>query len=592
VGAEPNDASREPADRPAGEGALEKGPPRAADEGTAGLPEQPAAAPAPESGPPGTPPPAPAAMGYAGAGAIPPPPSAPPAHGGAPFPHGNPPPPAPRGEADRTRAAVTALLNLSGLGLGYVLLRHWIGAALAWAATALLLLVSLPADVDGIPAGILVGYGVLLLVLAADGARRGLCTPLRAGDRLRRLALPLALVLLLVPVGGSLAYGAARDEAKEQALLERLAAADTLVESADGLTFGDAQPIYRRALGEYQDLATEHKGSRAAKRVPASLDTLYEKGAAPYAKQSYCEAVAALTYLRTLPRTFGTGLLGNRPARTDGPLAHSLYECGVAALGREAARPSAGESLNTLHNTFPDSDHAAKVEPAVRDAIRSRTADLTGDDPCDTKDELRALRSDLDVLADPAVEDAAEEAASAVEKGDFACGTWQFRNKDFDDARTTMNQYAEDYPDSDRSARARSVAIAAEIAEEEPEAGRKLPPASNPGGSRMLMVISNDGPGSVEVLYTGPVTGRVTLKTCTTCTKYSGLIARGAKPKVCTGPSSKYPKATLLLPAGSYHFLQKRAPSSTSLYGDTKTSRQKIEPGYSYTNCLYVTSLF
>ncbi|KOX32479.1 hypothetical protein ADL06_10520 [Streptomyces sp. NRRL F-6491] len=485
------------------------------------------------------------------------------------------------------------MLNLSGLGLGYVLLRNWIGAVLCWLATAALLVAALPADVDGVPVGVLVGYGVFLLAVAADGFRRGLRATLRVGTAFRRLALPLALVLLAVPAGGSLAYGAARDEAKEEALLARLTTADERVKSGEGLLFERAEPLYRLALATYQDLGTKHAGSRAGKLVPARLDAYYAQLSAPYAKKDYCKAVAPLTHLRGLSGTVDKDLLGTRPAKADEPLAESLYGCGTAALGVQAADPSAETSLNALFDTFPKSSQAARVEPAVREAIKTRSAAVDGAAPCDTVVELRTIRTSVNALPDTTFEGAAREVATAVERGDFACGTSQFRSKDFDDAVTTMTQFAKDHPGSPKAAHARSIAIAAEIADEEPEAGKSLPPAKAPGGARMVMVVSNDGPGSVELLYTGPTTGKVTLNACATCTKYKDpLLSISPKVKACTGPASKYPKATLLLPAGNYHFLQKRADTGTSSAGDTKTSKTKIEPGYSYTNCLYVTSAF
>ncbi|MFF3758446.1 hypothetical protein [Streptomyces sp. NPDC002185] len=557
-----------------------------------GVPAGAAAGPAPQAG-------------WAGSGTAPPPPGAPPGFGpppgygppggyGPPPAHGPQPPARPPGDANPAQAAAIALLNLSGLGLGYVLLRQWIGAAVCWLATAALLVAALPADVDGVPRALLIGYGVVLLAAAADGARRGLRATLRIGDSLRRLALPLALVLLAVPAGGSLAYGSARDEAKEQALLEQLAAADKLVKSADGLSFDKAEPIYRQALTGYEDLGTRYAGSRAGKLVPDRLDAYYKTVSAPYGEKKYCEAIAPLKHLRELPATVDKGLLGSRPAKTDEPLAESLYQCGTAALGVQTAKPTASDSLNTLYTTFPKAEQTTRVEPAVREAIKTRTTALSGGAaPCDTTVELRALRASLSTMRDPSLAGASKEAAAAVQRGDFACGTAQFRNKEFSSAASTMTDYAKTYPDSPQAAHARSIAIAAEIAEEEPAAGKALPPADVPGGARMVMVISNDGPGEVEVLYTGPMTGRVTLKACGTCTKYrTPLLVNSPKIKACTGPSSKYPKATLLLPAGDYHFLQKRAATGTSTAGDTKSSKTKIEPGYSYTNCLYVTSLF
>ncbi|MFI0984959.1 hypothetical protein [Streptomyces exfoliatus] len=573
-----------------------------------------AAAAAPQGAAPGpVPQPVPGAAagpGWAGAGAgATPPPGSPPGYGppqgygGQPPGYGPPPgyggqppaqPPAqPRGEANPAQAAMIGLLNLSCLGLGYVLLRNWVGAALCWIATAALLVMALPADVDGVPQGLLIGYGVFLLAVAADGARRGLRATLRIGAAFRRLALPLALVLLAVPAGGSLAYGAARDEAKQQALLEQLAAADALVKSAEGLPFDKAEPTFRTALTAYEDLGTKHAGSRAGKLVPARLDTYYETLSAPYTEKKYCAAVPQLTHLRGLPDTVDKTLLGTRPAKTDEPLAHSLYECGAAALGVATSAPDARESFNKLLGDFPKSSHAARVAPAVEASIKTRSSALAGSaEPCDTTAELRVIRASVDGMPDPSLENAGDQVAAAVQKGDFACGTDQFKDKDFKSALDTMTAYAKDYPTSPQAAHARSIAIAAEIAEEEADAGKKLPPADVPGGARMVMVVSNDGPGEVELLYTGPMTGKVTLKACGTCTKYkTPLLVNSPKIKACTGPASKYPKATLLLPAGNYHFLQKRA-AGTSSAGDTKSSKAKIEPGYSYTNCLYVTSLY
>ncbi|MGW6390103.1 hypothetical protein ACWFR1_06255 [Streptomyces sp. NPDC055103] len=525
--------------------------------------------------------------GWAGAGTLPPPPAAPPGYG---------PPPGsgPRGEANPAQAALIGLLNLSCLGLGYVFLRNWIGAALCWAATVALLVLVLPADVDGVPPGVLIGYGAFLLVVAADGARRGLRATLRLGASFRRLALPLAVVLLAVPAGGSLAYGAARDEAREQALLDRLAAADAQVKSADGLAFDKAQPIFAKALDVYEDLGTKQAGSRAGKLVPERLDAYYETVSYPYKNTMYCEAIAPLKHLRGLADSFDKELLGARPAKTDEPLAHSLYECGTSALGVSTATPTAETSLNELLGTFPKSSHATRVEPAVRAALKTRTTALdSGTEPCEVTAELHTLRTSLRAMTDPSLDGATREAKEAAQRGDFACGSDQFKDKEFEEAAKTMTEYAKAYPDSPQAAHARSIAIAAEIADEEPAAGKKLPPSEVPGGTRMIMVVSNDGPGEVELLYTGPMTGKVTLKACATCTKYPGpIFSQGKKVKACTGPSSKYPKATLLLPAGDYHFLQKRATTGTSTAGDTKTSKAKIEPGYSYTNCLYVTSGF
>ncbi|MEU5987193.1 hypothetical protein [Streptomyces sp. NPDC047434] len=538
---------------------------------------------------------------WAAGGAIPPPPGQPPVIGSST--PGLPGPPVPL-ESNPAQAVLVGLLNLSCLGLGYVLLKHWRSAAVCWAATVILLVIALPADVDGVPPGALIGYGLFLLAAAADGARRGLRAPLVLGpagpadagsgrpSRLR-FALPLAVVLLLVPVGGSVAYGAARDEAVEQSYLDRLAAADTLVKAVEGQSFGGAAENYRKALATYQELGTKHAGSRAGRLVPDRLAAYYRSVSVPYEQKKYCEAVEPLKHLRDLPTKVDRGLLTGLIGKADEPLAQSWYECGTSSIGKAGAERTAGDQLNALLTTFPQSPHATKVEAAVKDSIRTRAATLDGSsiDPCDTVTELRRVGTTVDLLPRDTYTALSRENGEAVEKGDFNCGVKQFKDKEYTDARTSMTEFVTTYPGSRRAAQARNISIAAEIAQEAPAAGAKLPPATAPGGSRMVMVVSNDGPGEVELLYTGPITGRVTLKSCGTCRTYPGSLAalNTQKVKACTGPSSKYPKATLLLPPGTYHFLQKRDSSNTSM-AVNKASTTKIESGYSYTNCLYVTS--
>ncbi|MFE5796925.1 hypothetical protein ACFQ8C_30710 [Streptomyces sp. NPDC056503] len=529
------------------------------------------------------------APGWAGAGTLPPPPSAPPGFGSG--------GPGGQGEARPLQAVAVGLLNLSCLGLGYVLLRQWIGAAVCWAATAALLLLALPADADGVPVGVLVGYGVVLLAAAADGARRGLRARLSAGVTARRLALPLAVVLLAVPAGGTVAYGAAREEAREEAfqqsLLARLGGADALVKAREGARFDSAESDYRTALDTYESLALEHPGSRAAKLVPDRLDAYVASVSTPYTEKKYCEAVDPLTHLRSLPDTVDESVLGDRADGFDEPLAQSLYECGAAEFGR-ASRQAAHVSFTELATLFPQSPHLAKVERLVGDDLRKAAAPLndgSASDPCAVTEAVRVQRTGVADLKGYAFPGPLADADRGIQKGVFSCGTKQFRDASYSDAVETMDQYAKDYPKSPQAAHARTISIAAQIADHEPAAGKKLPSATVPGGARMPMVVSNDGKDSVELLYTGPVTGKITLKACGGCENYGGI--RGAvdpDAKPCGGPSSKYPKTTLQLPAGTYHFLQRRAGGGFSAAGETKNSKAVIEPGYTYTNCLYVTT--
>ncbi|MFJ9110404.1 hypothetical protein [Streptomyces sp. NPDC102283] len=507
------------------------------------------------------------ADGFGFGGPVPPPPSRAPAVG-------PPPPGAP------LRMAGAALLNLTGLGLGYALLGRWARAAVCWAATAALLWAALPADPDGVPGGVLGGYLLVLVLAAADGAWVARRSALGGAWR-PVLAVGLGVVLLAVPAGGAVVYGSARDEAREQMLLDRLAAGDERVTAASRQQFGTAKGEYERALDIYRTLGQDHPGSRAAKLVPDRLKAYYDAVSAPYAEKRLCEAVAPLTYLRTLPDSVDGKLLGALAAWPDEPLAASLYGCGVSRLG--GAGGGAAE-LGELLRTFPDSAPAQQVGPAIGTRIKDQVAALKGAEPCAATEVLRDLGATASELPAEGVKALRGDADKGVVDGVYACGVDQFEDEKFDDARTTLSDFARTYRSDGRVRQARNIAIAAEIAADRPSAGKRLPPTKRPGGARMELVISNDAPNAVEVLYTGPVTGTVRLKTCAGCERYSA--SEGSR-RACKASGRNYPKARLRLPAGEYHFLYKHGTGATARV-DSYSSGTKVQPGYTYTSCTYV----
>ncbi|MEU8540968.1 hypothetical protein AB0C52_13435 [Streptomyces sp. NPDC048717] len=588
-------------------------------------------APAPGFGPPmaapggfGTPG-APGAPGAPGQGAVPPGYGAPqPGYGGAPQPgygaipqaygavppgQGGPPqgpggfplppmapgpsvPPPPPGPANPAQAAAVALLNLSCLGLGYVLLKQWVFAVVCWAVTVALLVVALPADPDGIPVGVLVAFGAVHLLAAADGARRALRArpeDLALPGR-RKLVLPVAIALLLaVPGGGTFAYGVAHDAAVEQQLLDRLAVADKKVKDSADEPFESVRTTYREALDMYQEIGTQHPGTQAAEKVPARIQTYYKTVSAPYDREDFCGSIAALKHLRALPDLVDRKLLGNLPGKADDPLAHSLYECGTRSIGAAGTEQTAADQLNEVINTFPKSPYPARIEPALRANLAAR--DNSGDStPCETAEELRRFGTTVGRLPGETYGALGKDVSRSTWRSEFGCGIDQFKKKEYDEAISTMDAYVKNNGSSPKADQARSVSIAAEIAKETPAAGKKVPSGATEG-SGQTMVVSNDGPGEVQLLFTGPVTGRVTIPSCGSCKSYPAIVVPKGGIKPCSGSSSKYPKRTLHLPAGDYQFLQKRNSTRTSAEVK-KASSDKIEAGYSYTNCLYVTSLY
>ncbi|MER8086921.1 hypothetical protein ABTZ57_17790 [Streptomyces sp. NPDC094048] len=477
------------------------------------------------------------------------------------------------------------LLNLSGFGLGYALMRCWFRTVLCWAATGALLLVALPADADGIAGGLVVAYLVVLVVAAADGARTARRRAV-GGSWRPMVAAGTGLVLLAVPAGGVVFYGSAKDEAVEQMLLDRLDRGDRSVEAASGKPFAAARGDYQAALTIYRGLGEEHSGSRAGKLVPQRLDAYYKAVSAPYRQKKFCEAIEPLTYLRTLPRSIGPKLLGDLAGYPDGPLAASLYACGVSKLGAVPTGTRDSDELGELLRTFPDSAEAGKVGPAVSRKISEQNRAVRGSDPCAARDTLQRLRTTALALPDKSVSALAPKTDGGIRNGAYACGVARFNAGRFDQARQTLTEFAATYKKDKRRARARDIVIAAEIAEKRPAAGKHLPPSGPPGGGRMELVISNDAPDGVEILYTGPVTGRTGIKGCGGCSSYSWVSGAAA---ACKAKGKSYPKVTLWLPAGEYHFLYKHRGASSGTGVTSYADGSRIQPGYRYTGCTYVS---
>ncbi|WP_225845546.1 hypothetical protein [Streptomyces sp. HPF1205] len=557
------------------------------------------APPAPLVPPPA--PPARAAEPYAPAGtSFPPPPPAPPAPPASaavpPSPYG---PveylgstpltadgqPVAAGPADAVRAVAVALLNLSGLGLGYALLRRWAGLAVCLAATAALLVAALPADPDGVSGKVVAAYAVLLVAAAVHGALSGLRRPLSWPAK-SPVAAVLGLVLLAVPVGGAVLYKGAQDEATQKMLLDRLHTADHLVQVSRTRPFDAAKPDYAKALAAYRDLYDHHAGSRAAKRVPASLATYYTAVGAAYDQKKYCDAVEPLQYLRTVPAHFDKKALGQLTGWPDDRLATSLYECGAQSLDESPSSPTAETDFTQLLTTFPTSPQAAKVEPAYRAAIDQAAQALNGSDPCTATDTIRELDGSLTGLpgrqagmADAFAKDI-KRAGGYMESGTYACAVHQYKGGHFGDAQTTINAFVTRYPHDSHVALAKKIAIAAQIALHDPAAGKHLPTLDS-GGS-IPVTFTNDSPDAVQVLFTGPVTGSITIRGCSDCKVYDSEADAG--PHACKSSGKDYGKKTLHLPAGTTYFLNKPVGiSSTTPASHTST----LQYDYEYTECAY-----
>ncbi|MFJ4437635.1 hypothetical protein [Streptomyces sp. NPDC088923] len=528
---------------------------------------------------------------------FPPPPLHPPGPPTAPAP---PPggPAAPQGPRDIPRALGLALLDLSGLGLGHALLRSWGGFAVALASTGVLAFVALPADPDGVPPALVVGWLVVLVLLAAHAAARGLRTARRVPTV---PVLGLALVLLAAPVLAGSQYDAARDRAQharlEKQLLDRLGEADRTVARYRTSGYAGHESAFSTALTTYRDLSRDHPDSAAAHKVPARLRTYYRTVGAPFDKRDYCAAVDPLRHLLTVPDTMGTGRVPKELVAWPEPrLATSLYGCGITGLGT-ADSSTAEYHLTALLEDYPDSPEAGKVAPEVEKHVSFSLRDKGGASPCEATESLKTLAGQATSVAKadgaPAATVTALGRQADRAKGGLPTKTWNcalaaYHDKDYAATQTRMRDFTAHYGKDGRAPLARKYVIAAQVADELPAAG-KVKPTTSSGGS-ISVTVRNDSPEAVEVLYTGPVTGSFRLDACGGCERYEWADTLSPSFKPCPS-GKKYPSKTLRLPAGTTYFLHKPRSGST-LSGSPATDTVKVRGGYTYTECAYTAKGF
>lgn len=251
--------------------------------------------------------------------------------------------------------------------------------------------------------------------------------------------------------------------------------------------------------------------------------------------------------------------LGSLATWPDDRLATSLYECGSRSLSGGSA--DWATHYGELLTTFPKSGQSAKVETAVGTAVDKAVKDVGGDDPCAAVERLDSLNSQIVGLPaeragqTEALGRTADRAERNAESGTYACGVDQYKEKSFAEAVTTMNDFVKNAGQHKNAARAKKIAIAAEVAQTVPAAGKRLPTTAS-GGS-ISVTVKNDSPDDITVLYTGPVTGSFTLKACGKCTSYSlaSTVTLGFEP--CSDSGRNYPQRTIRLPVGTTYFVHK-----------------------------------
>ncbi|MGH3940069.1 MAG: hypothetical protein ACRDTG_15835 [Pseudonocardiaceae bacterium] len=511
---------------------------------------------------------------------------------------------------ERWSSVAAVLLNLTGLALGYVYLRHWWRAAIYLAATIVLVVVAFATEAANHPelwrALIVVWLGWMVF----DGwrlARGAQPHPLTTHNR--KVPAIVGMVLIVAMVAGYLLYGAAGRRAYaaglaaqsradcataimnyelvsglyELTLSRDIPAAREATEQCVAFTAASeaqARGAYADAVRRYQDYRQAYPvtvlapyvqdslirtyidwaGSlRAGRNYPGAIqvyrDLLAESGTDPRAAAAVRGEIAA-TYFEQ-----ADGLRATLPTTSD-------------LLRVEQAR-SAIEALLVIQREFGDTLTGPKVPQAIVDTFTAANSRFTEQRYCDALPVLDYFVTLPPTEAGGVVGPANTDRARAM----LECGFDRYRAANYSGAITQLKQFVDTYPENPQVAQARSAIIAAEVVAEVGESLALPAPLGGNSPGDNAVTFYNDSPLEVRVLVAGPTAHEFTLPPCPGCPA-SYERTEDACPTFAGKPST-----TLRLTPGTYHMLG-TYPTDTSV--EKLADTYVVQSGFDYTSCLYI----
>lgn len=474
-------------------------------------------------------------------------------------------------------AAAAALLNLTGLGLGYLYLRRWLRATACIVIVALMAWIAFANDASGSPWLWRILAATWAVATAADawGVARGLPRPATRVQWLRPVALGLVAVLAIV--GAHIGYaGAAR--ATYAAGLEAQGRADCVEASRSfdaltgpyELTLSRDVPAAAVRRAECTDFLgaeqSERTGALAAavtayqafrRDHPGSLLEPFVREGTRRALLAWAVALrgagdldGAIARYGELLRELG-GEQGTAQVREDLAATHverasaaRASMAGAAGGARVDAMRAAMDDLLLVGRELGDTQTAAGVPQAVLDTFAEANSAFAEGRFCDA----------LPVL-DYAITLPDAAGVAAVANGDRArslsgCGLANFAAGDYTGATDRFQALMTDYPNDPGVPQARSALITAEVGR---TAAAPLPlPAPIDAPASEPVLVYNATSSNVRVLVTGPTAQEVTLPGCPGCP-----VSYPVGTESCPGPAGK-PSSTIRLRPGTYYVLQDR----------------------------------
>lgn len=243
------------------------------------------------------------------------------------------------------------------------------------------------------------------------------------------------------------------------------------------------------------------------------------------------------------------------------------------------------DTYRSITTDTPQSPQA-KLVPARIDALYANAAADSASQPCAASDRINHLTriSEEGKPGAPAMGAKAHDSLAMVQ---YRCGKKQYDDKDYQAARTTLEQVTGKNASGPYAKKAADLLIDVNVADAaKGSAGALPPPAAKgtaPAGTTEL-VISNDSTQSLEVLYTGPEKGTSTVDSCASCTTRTPSTPMG---NLFSGCSPAAETTVIKLKPGTYTVVVRGA-------GDSKvrpySGKWALKSGTSYSSCFYISS--
>lgn len=163
----------------------------------------------------------------------------------------------------------------------------------------------------------------------------------------------------------------------------------------------------------------------------------------------------------------------------------------------------------------------------------------------------------------------------------FACGQAYENEQMFTEALIAYDRFREEYPSHSLAAEVQTAFVRATIADAEASGAGTLPAPQtigSTGSGPVKVIIQNDSPERLTLIFNGPEVRVEELEACTDCVKFTGAGPAGCPEK---GPIGEY-----ILAPGNYDVVVKAVGGSINPFRGSWS----LESGGEYSSCFYLVT--